>query len=463
MKNVLLVDFGSTYTKVTAIDVETAQLLGTANAYTTVQTDVMEGLNQALAALMQQTGPLTFCHRFACSSAAGGLKMVVSGLVPSLTAEVAKMACLGAGAKVLHAYSYQLTEEDIDEITSLKPDILLLAGGTDGGNTECILSNAQMLSHLDGLFPIIIAGNRSVAQQCARILNKQTTFVCENVMPKFGQLNIIPVQQCVRDLFLQRIIQAKGLSKVQTYLSGNLMPTPVAMMKAMELLAGGCAGEFGIGELMAVDVGGATTDVYSIADGMPKCQNLIYKGLPEPYSKRTVEGDIGMRYSIHGIVEAVGADTISALSGIPLDRVVCMIDDLGLHTEKLVGHDPELNALEYALASSAVKIAVTRHVGTLEEAYTMMGLTYLQSGKDLRDVRQLIVTGGCLIHTEQTARIASHGLYDPHNPMSLSPKRAKILVDRKYLLAGLGLLSCEYPTVALRIMKKELEDNGYCE
>ena len=238
-----------------------------------------------------------------------------------------------------------------------------------------------------------------------------------------------------------------------------MMPTPSAVMKAMQLLAEGTETEKGIGDLVAVDVGGATTDIYSIADGMPEHANTVYKGLPEPYVKRTVEGDIGMRYSIHGIVDAVGIKRISALSGLTEQRAQEMIDYLGKHTD-VVPTDDEFEALDYALASSAIETAVTRHAGAMEEAYTMMGLTYVQSGKDLTRVNKLVVTGGSLIHTKRTAEIASHGLYNPAQPKSLKPKSAQILVDRKYILAAMGLLSEYYPDSALRIMKKELIADG---
>ena len=94
------------------------------------------------------------------------------------------------------------------------------------------------------------------------------------------------------------------------------------MLAAMTLLADGLAGEPGIGELLAVDLGGATTDVYSIASGMPKQLDTVYKGLPEPYAKRTVEGDIGMRYSIHGILEAAGLDRVAQLCLLYTSRCV---------------------------------------------------------------------------------------------------------------------------------------------
>ncbi len=463
MKPVLLIDFGSTYTKLTAVDVEEERLLGTASSYTTVETDVGEGLRQGLALLEKKTGPIEYAQTYACSSAAGGLRMVTSGLVPELTSEAARLASLGAGAKVVGLYSFQLTEEDLEEIRTLKPDIFLLVGGTDGGNTECILHNARMLASIQPEFPVVVAGNRSAAAECRRILEGSTVYVCPNVMPKFGVLNIEPTQKQIREIFLDRIVQAKGLSQAAELLSDIMMPTPSAVLQAINLLAQGCEGESGIGDLIAVDVGGATTDVYSVADGMPEQMNTVYKGLPEPYSKRTVEGDIGMRYSIHGIVEAAGTARIAHLSGLTEKRVLELVDFLRSNTDTVPNGDPELEALDGALASMAIETAVARHAGTVEEAYTMMGLTYVQSGKNLTGVRQVVVTGGSLIHTKNTEKIAAFALYSPAQPASLRPKGADIWVDRTYILAAMGLLSSRYPQTALRIMKKELEKHGHSE
>lgn len=463
MRPVLLIDFGSTYTKVTAVDTEAEVLLGTAAAYTTVQTDINEGLSHALEKLEAQTGKLDFAARYACSSAAGGLRMIASGLVPELTSEAAKQASLGAGAKIVKVYSFELTEDDIEEIDRLRPDIFLLVGGTDGGNSDCIRHNAQMLAACKADFPVIIAGNRTAARACQRSLEGRQTFICENVMPKFGVLNIQPAQECIRALFLNRIIQAKGLSHASKLISGILMPTPSAMMRAMQLLAEGCEGEEGIGELMALDVGGATTDVYSIADGMPKEGGTVYKGLPEPYVKRTVEGDIGMRYSIGGIVEAASLKKVASLAGLTPERAQALIDDLAEHTEK-VPDSEETERLDFALACCACETAARRHAGYMEETYNMTGKVFVQTGKDLRTVRQMVVTGGSLIHTKRTGEIASHAFYDPADPMSLRPVKARVLVDRRYILAAMGLLSEYEPQTALRIMKKELKpEDGYSE
>ena len=461
MKPVLLIDFGSTYTKLTAVDVESETILGTAASYTTVQTDINDGLEAGMRLLEEKTGKLDYAECYACSSAAGGLRMITSGLVPELTGQAAKLASLGAGAKVVGVYAFQLTEDDVADIEKAKPDILLLVGGTDGGNTECILHNAKMIAPLPDMFPIVIAGNRNAARECERILQGHEVYVCPNVMPKFGVLKIEETQKKIREIFLNRIIHAKGLSKAADLLSDIMMPTPSAVLQATSLLALGCEGEQGIGDLIAVDVGGATTDVYSIADGMPEAMNTVYKGLPEPYSKRTVEGDIGMRYSIQGIVEAAGLDRVSALAEMEKSRVQELVDYFKSHTDAVPNGDPELEALDYALASLAIEEAVSRHAGTIEETYTMMGQTFVQSGKNLTKVRQIIVTGGSLIHTRRTEQIAAHALFSPAQPQSLRPKQADVWVDRTYILAAMGLLSSHYPGTALRIMKKELEFYGH--
>lgn len=463
MKRVLLIDFGSTYTKVTAVDLEEERLLGTAASYTTVETDINEGLADAMALLEEKTG-LTqedFDERFACSSAAGGLKMISCGLVPELTAEAAKTASLGAGAKVMKVYSYQLTEEDADEIQKLKPDIFLLTGGTDGGNKDTILENARVLAGISAEFPVVIAGNRNAAGECRKILEDagKQAIVTENVMPRFGQLNIEPAQSCIREIFLARIIKAKGLSRAGQLISGIMMPTPAAVLSAMELLAKGTETESGLGDLVAVDVGGATTDVYSMSQGEPSGVNTVIKGLPEPYAKRTVEGDIGMRYSAAGIAEAAGIGAIAKLSGLSEERAQEL---LSLISEKpdTLPETEDLEALDFALASLAVKVGMTRHAGHVEKVYTPVGEAWLQEGKDLTKVEKAVITGGSLIHAKHAEKIARGILYDIAEASSLKPRQAEILLDKEYILSAMGLLAKHAPDTALKIMKKEMKSYG---
>ena len=461
MNPILLIDFGSTYTKVTAVDIKEPALLGTAVSYTTIETDLNDGLTKALKILEDKTGIKDYQEKYACSSAAGGLRMVAVGLVPSLTEKAARLACFGAGAKVIKSYAYGLTAEDIKEIETIKPDILLLAGGTDGGNSRNILHNANMLAACQIKFPIIYAGNRNAASECLNVLKGREVYTCENVMQSFDKLNIIPVQEQIRDLFLKQIIQAKGLSAISELISGIMMPTPAAMLHAMELLATGTQEESGIGELLAVDLGGATTDIYSIAKGMPKQEGVVYKGLPEPFAKRTVEGDIGMRYSIHGISDAATIPHLMAMSGLSEEKIISGIDYLSKNTEAIPDND-DMRALDEALAGAAVEIAVNRHTGTMEEVYTPIGKVFAQTGKDLSDVENIILTGGALIHQTNLDRVIKRVLADEASHY-LKPKKAAIYQDRQYILAAMGLLAKKYPEAALTLMKKELNKYEFTE
>lgn len=461
MRAVLLIDFGSTYTKVTAADLEEQRLIATAASYTTVQTDINDGLENALKLLEKKTGKIEYEARYACSSAAGGLRMVACGLVPELTAEAAKQASLGAGAKIMKVYSYQLTEDDAEEIAELNPDIFLLTGGTDGGNKDVVIDNAKVIASIPLDFPVVIAGNRSASRTCERIIREsgKQAIVCENVMPKFNQLNIEPAQNKIREVFLERIIKARGLSKISNLISGIMMPTPAAVLAAMSLLSKGTENQPGIGDLVAVDVGGATTDVYSMSYGEPDKVNTVIKGLPEPFAKRTVEGDIGMRYSAAGIVEAAGIANICRLSGLSEERAWELIEQITSHTDMLPDTE-DVAKLDFALASMAVRVGMTRHAGYVEKVFTPVGETFLQTGKDLSRVEKVIITGGSLIHADNVKEIACQALYDLKEPMSLKPQHAEILVDKEYILSAMGLLSKYDAETALKIMKKELYSYG---
>ena len=209
-----------------------------------------------------------------------------------------------------------------------------------------------------------------------------------------------------------------------------------------------------------MDVGGATTDIYSVADGMPEHMNTVYKGLPEPYAKRTVEGDIGMRYSIQGVIDSAGIDKICALSGLSEDTVLNTVEDLKRNPDKIPDNDETIASLDFALASCAVDEAVTRHAGTISETFTLLGKVLVQEGKNLTSVKNIVVTGGSLIHSEKVCEIAGHARYSAQKPASLRPTNADIWVDKQYILSAMGLLSSYYPETALNIMKKELDYYG---
>ncbi|MDD4194290.1 MAG: glutamate mutase L, partial [Acholeplasmataceae bacterium] len=310
----LLVDFGSTFTKLTAIDLELEDIIATSKAITTVETNIIDGFTVAYEKLMTSIGKtITFEKTIACSSAAGGLKMAAIGLVEELTTEAARRVCLGAGAKVELVLSHHINRSEVQAIKDKKIDIILLAGGANGGNKECVIHNAKILAESDIIAPIVFAGNKDASDEIEDILSKtnKTFFMCENVMPKLNQLNIEDAKNRIKDIFVKNIIEAKGIKKIEEKIDQVILPTPNAVLMAAELLSKGYDEEKGLGELMIADIGGATTDIYSMSDGLPKQMNAILSGLEEPYAKRTVEGDLGMRYSALGVVQTMSEQEIS--------------------------------------------------------------------------------------------------------------------------------------------------------
>jgi uncharacterized protein (TIGR01319 family) len=357
MSSVLLVDFGSTYTKVLGVDLDNEEILGSACARTTVETDVTIGLNLALIKLQEHIGrPVKFEGRFGCSSAAGGLRMVAIGIVPSLTVAAAKMGALGAGARVEEVFAWEMKEEDIKVLETINPDIILFTGGTDGGNTKIVRHNAELLGRSQVLTPIVVACNAEIRDEVVDILKRsgRDVRVADNIMPELGEVNVESVREVIRGVFMDRIVQAKGLCKAESLLDGIFMPTPDAVLKAATLLANGTNRVKGFGNLMIVDVGGATTDVYSVARGEPRNPGIIMKGLTPPYSYRSVEGDLGIRRSAKALSCVIGKELISQVSGLKESEVQRLIEDISFHPERLP-HTKEDFDFDFALGYLAVK------------------------------------------------------------------------------------------------------------
>lgn len=459
MKAYLLIDFGSTYTKLTAVDIESEEILATAKDITTVESDIMTGFDKAYENLMKQLEGknVEFVKKLACSSAAGGLKMVAIGLVPELTAEAAKRAALGAGARVLKVYSYELTSREIEEIKNSNLDIILLAGGTDGGNKECITHNAKMLADGGVKLPIVVAGNKVAVDEIEKIFNATDIYyrVTENVMPKLNTLNVEPAREEIRKIFMNKIIEAKGMKNAENFISGILMPTPAAVLKAARVLSEGSDKEEGIGDLVVVDIGGATTDIHSIADGEPSKPGVTLRGLEEPFAKRTVEGDLGMRYSALSLWEAAGTRKVQKYLQ---NKDINVEENCRYRSEniKMVPETEEEIKFDEAMAKVATDMAMERHVGVIESVYTPMGIIYSQVGKDLLSLKYLVGTGGVLVHSNNPAEILKAGSFDINNPTYLKPQAPGYLLDKTYIMSAMGLLAEEYPDMAVRIMKKYL-------
>ncbi len=456
--NYLTVDFGSTYTKLTAIDGENATIVGTASAFTTIDVDIMNGFKAALQKLEAKIGKFNYDKLLCCSSAGGGLKMVALGLVPELTAKAAKMAASSAGAKVVKTYSFEISKAEQDEIYDINPDLVLLCGGTDGGNKDVILANAKRLCNIEQNFSIIAAGNKSASYELEDIFKDsgKDYVITDNVMPSFNKLNIEPAKRSIKELFIKKIIEAKGLSAVQRMATSEVIPTPLAVMCGCELLSKGTKKSAGIGELLAVDLGGATTDIYSMASGKPVAENVLEKGLPEPFSKRTVEGDLGMRYSLGSLTDELDVDALEIKYSISKDEIYGWVTCCINNPDTVAKNNKEL-VVEELLARSAVEIAVERHCGFMESAYSPMGEIYTITGKDLTEVPYIIGIGGAIINSSNPVAILEGAKFNMKKYNYMKPKQPKFLLDEKYIFASMGLLSMENPELALNIMTKEIK------
>jgi uncharacterized protein (TIGR01319 family) len=462
MRVALLFDFGSTYTKVAAVELGEGMLIGRAQAPSTVETDVNLGLEAALRELKGQTGigirDRRVALRLACSSARGGLRLVAIGLVPQLTTEAARRAALGAGAKVIRVFSHELSPQEVAEIEALSPDIVLLAGGTDGGNKGVVVHNARCLARSRLQAPVVMAGNKAAQGEVERIFSRagKPLVVTENVMPELNELRVEPARAAIREVFMARIVQAKGLDRAMGLVDDIIMPTPMAVLEACLLLAEGTPLEPGLGELVVVEVGGATTNVHSIARERA-APGALPKGLPEPYAKRTVEGDLGIRVNAPSVLEAAQANRVSPdlAAFLSTERAREHASHLSRHTSTLPRDDYE-RRLDVSLASVAAQVAMGRHAGTIQPAYTLEGVVHIQYGKDLREIRTLIGTGGVFAFGADPWAVLRATLYSEADPFSLKPRDPELYIDRDYILYAAGLLARSHPEKAIRLVKRSL-------
>lgn len=466
---VLAIDFGSTFTKVAALDLDHEILAGVGKAASTVDTDIMIGLHKALDDLQKASGlqSLNVEHILSCSSAAGGLRMVVAGLVSELTTKAAREAALGAGAKVVGTFSFGLSPDDVKSIEQLAPDLVLLTGGTDGGNKKVLIDNATVLANSQLNVPVIVAGNKMAAQEAQSLLETAGKYAVrtENVLPELDKLKVEPVRTAIRDIFMERITRAKGLDKAQSFVGQAIIPTPMAVLRGAGLLANGVQEEKGLGELIVVDVGGATTDVSSVAHGHPSRQDYIVKGLPEPYEKRTVEGDLGIRYNAQSIVDIAGSknimEKIQSIGRVMLQRekLESAIKYLSTHVDTIPQNE-EGFLIDLGLASTAVDIATRRHAGTIQGVYFPSGKAKIQYGKDLTGIKCVLGTGGIFTSGLETRWILKAACFNEKAPESLRPVDPDFFADECYILYAIGLLAEIFPLKALRIIKKHLRKVG---
>jgi uncharacterized protein (TIGR01319 family) len=461
----LLIDFGSTFTKVTAVDLARGRLIGRAQAPSTVATDVCDGLLRALGQLdglfkapPRDLDVLDGYFVRACSSAAGGLRIVVVGLVPGLTVAAGNAAALGAGGKIVGAFGFKLGAADLDAIAKLHPDVILLTGGTDGGDTATILHNAAALAASSLSAQFVIAGNATAASAAHAALRSKEAVVAANVMPRANVLAPAAAQEEIRHVFMRHIVDGKGLERI-TGRVPVVLPTPMAVQQAAVLAARDC------GNLVLVDVGGATTDVNSIGEGRAHGHDVIPQGLPEPAVKRTVEGDLGIRWNAHGIVERVGATYLMSEVHRAFPELAVGRDEFGAYVRQLHEHTDSLpaapwqQAIDAVLARAAIDVAIERHAGRREPYYAAGGCVYLQSGKDLTEFQTMIATGGIFTRNPYVDRAMAGPVRQHDRVEVLRPAQPHLLYDRDYVLYAAGLLAESHPNIARDMIERHVLAN----
>ena len=448
----LVAEIGSTTTLVNAFDGlhgDTPRFIGQGSAATSVaEGDVRLGLQAAIDVLKASLGAddIQYTDLFATSSAAGGLKMSVHGLVYDMTVRAAQAAALGAGAVVRQVTAGHMRDSDLDALKRLHPNLILLAGGTDYGERETALHNARAIAAL-GLrdIPVLYAGNVQNQQEVKGIMEAAglEVVLCENVYPRLDDLNIEPARRHIQTLFEKHIVNAPGMRHVYDMVTQPLMPTPGAVMEMTRLM------HEPYGSLAVIDIGGATTDVHSACEESEEIARIQTR--PEPLYLRTVEGDLGLFINAAHLVSALGAEKLDRELGI--DTAALMAD------WQPIPRTPQQEKLAERLALEAGLTALRRHAGSIRSVFLPGGRQQIAEGKDLTQLACLVATGGALTRLPGRQHIMEQ-LRDMNTQRKwLYPKpgEARLLTDHHYIMASLGVLSRKYPEAALALMRQSFD------
>ena len=374
------------------------------------------------------------------SSAGGGLQMMVAGVVKSMTGESAQRAALGAGAivmDVLASNDGRLTHEKISRIRQLRPDMILLSGGTDGGATTHVIELAEMLAAADPRprlgknykLPIIYAGNKKTKPQIEETLGNMTDLsVVENIRPVLEKENLGPAREKIHDLFMEHVMaQAPGYRKLMEWTDAPIMPTPGAVGSLIETVAR----KENI-SVVGVDIGGATTDIFSVFHGK---------------FNRTVSANLGMSYSICNVLTEAGWNNILRWLPFDVDRKK-LTNRIGnkMIRPTTVPQSLEDLMIEQAIAREALRLAFLQHkefaVGlkgiqserTISDAFEQSGTG--RSLVDMMELDLLVGSGGVLSHAPRRAQ-AARMLIDAFMPEGIT----YLAVDSIFMMPQLGVLA----------------------
>ena len=387
------------------------------------------------------------------SSAAGGLQMIVAGVVKSMSAESAERAALGAGAIIMDTLAVDDGRKDYERVSllrELKPDIILLAGGTDGGTKAHILEMAETLKRANPKprfgqikLPIIYAGNKEAQSEIQTIFKDCFELrIVENIRPVIDQENLVPARNQIHELFLEHVMQhAPGYHKLADWASTKIMATPNAVGQMIQ----NYAKQKNI-NVIGVDIGGATTDVFSVFSG-------IYN--------RTVSANLGMSYSVGNVLKEAGTQNIARWLpfSMEINALRNRLRNKMIRPTTLPQTYKDL-LIEHAVSREALRLSLTHHQSL---ARTLLG--QIQS-KELSRMFEQAAGGETLIQ-----KIDLHMLIGSGGVLSHAPKRAQamlmlvdafevegittIALDSIFMMPHLGVLSQNFEEIATEVFEKD--------
>jgi uncharacterized protein (TIGR01319 family) len=367
-----------------------------------------------------------------------------------VTAEAGRRVALSSGGKVVAVLGRSSDAAAHLELADVaRPDVVLLTGGTDGGDEDGVLSGARRIAASGWRGPVVFAGNSAVQAEVRDALGDLPTVIADNVVPRIGVLHPGPARRAIREMFLAHVIGGKHLSRRADFTSMVRGATPDLVLTGVEMLAA----ETGGTGVVVVDIGGATTDVHSVVRLDPEDAGLSREVVASTPVTRTVEGDLGMRWSALSTWEAgrnaglLGEDLRPA--AVRRAAEPSFLPETGTERRE-----------DEQIAAAAATIAVRRHVGrarvVVGPATGADGSTRVveRSGKDLREVDLLVGSGGVLRHLApevahrilgRVTGVSAEGWQQPEHP--------RVVLDDDYVLAAVGLLAESRPTAAAALAR----------
>lgn len=474
IRSIVATDCGSTTTKAILIEKQGDEyrLVNRGEAPTTVEApfdDVTIGVLNAVSELEDLTGR-KFIEKgqiitpqqdektgvdlyLSTSSAGGGLQMMVMGVVRQMSAESAQRAALGAGAIIMDVIAVDDGRKDyqkIQRLRELRPDIVLLSGGTDGGTKTHLVELGELLIAADPRprfgtmdLPVIFAGNVEAREPLEDIVkNRFDMRMVDNLRPSLERENLGPAREAIHELFLEHVMQqAPGYSKLMTWTSADIMSTPNAVGKIMLTIAE----QRGI-NILGVDIGGATTDVFSVFGGN--------------YT-RTVSANLGMSYSICNVMLEAGLTSIARWLPFPIEEseVKNRLRNKMIRPTTIPQTYHDL-LLEQSASREALRLAFIHHKqlarglrGVQQQRTIGDALSQDDTGKTLVnmiDLDMIVGSGGVLSHAPQRAQSALM-MMDAYQPEGVT----MLAVDSIFMMPQLGVLSTVHPEAASQVFDRD--------